>query len=189
MVNPERNGQGIGASVLRKEDIRFLRGTGCYVDDIELPGLQEVAFLRSPLAHARILSIRKPPGAEPRVFVAEDLDIRAVQAKLGLPGFKSSEYPPIARGKVRFVGEAVAMCVAATRAEGEDLAGRIELDLAPLPAIVDAIAGRDAPAALVHESWKDNLFLQTAFDKGIAEVAATAPVVVRRSYRLARQVM
>ena len=189
MVNPDRNGQGIGASVLRKEDVRFLRGSGCYVDDIELPSLQEVAFLRSPLAHARILSIRKPPGAEPLVFVAEDLDIRAVQAKLGLPGFKSSEYPPLARGKVRFVGEAVAMCVAATRAEGEDLAGRIELDLEPLPAVVDAIAGRDAPAALLHEAWKDNLFLQTAFDKGIAEVAATAPVVVRRSYRLARQVM
>ena len=189
MVDPERKGQGIGASVLRKEDARFLRGIGCYVDDIELPGLQEVAFLRSPLAHARILAIRKPQGAEPRVFVAEDLDIRAVQAKLGLPGFKSSEYPPLARGKVRFVGEAVAMCVAATRAEGEDLAGRIELDLEPLPAVVDAIAGRDAPAALVHEAWKDNLFLQTAFDKGIAEVAATAPVVVRRSYRLARQVM
>ncbi|MGZ3296828.1 MAG: xanthine dehydrogenase family protein molybdopterin-binding subunit, partial [Xanthobacteraceae bacterium] len=115
MVNPDRKGQGIGASVLRKEDARFLRGSGCYVDDIELPGLQEVAFLRSPLAHARIRSIRKPPGAEPSVFVAEDLDIRAVQAKLGLPGFKSSEYPPLARGKVRFVGEAVAMCVAATR--------------------------------------------------------------------------
>jgi aerobic carbon-monoxide dehydrogenase large subunit len=189
MVDPERKGQGIGASVLRKEDARFLRGIGCYVDDIELPGLQEVTFLRSPLAHARILSIRKPQGAEPLVFVAEDLDIRAVQAKLGLPGFKSSEYPALARGKVRFVGEAVAMCVAATRAEGEDLAGRIELDLEPLPAVVDAIAGRDAPAALVHDAWKDNLFLQTAFDKGIAEVAATAPVVVRRSYRLARQVM
>src|SRR3954463_15635450 len=129
MVNPDRNGQGIGASVLRKEDARFLRGIGCYVDDIEMPGLQEVAFLRSPLAHARLLSIRKPPGAE--VFVADDLDIRAVQAKLGLPGFKSSEYPALARGKVRFVGEAVAMCVAATRAEGEDLAARIELELEP----------------------------------------------------------
>src|SRR5512139_2353626 len=101
MVNPDRKGKGIGASVLRKEDARFLRGSGCYVDDIALPGLQEVAFLRSPLAHARIRSIRKPPGAEPSVFVAEDLYIRAVQAKLGLPGFKSSEYPPLARGKVR----------------------------------------------------------------------------------------
>ena len=121
MVNPDRNGQGIGASVLRKEDVRFLRGMGCYVDDIELPGLQEVAFLRSPLAHARSCSIRKPPARSRRFSSREDLDIRSVQAKLGLPGFKSSDYPPLAQDKVRFVGEAVAMCVAATRAEGEDL--------------------------------------------------------------------
>jgi carbon-monoxide dehydrogenase large subunit len=185
----DRKGQGVGASVLRKEDDRFLRGRGCYVGDIELPGLREVAFLRSPLAHARILAIRKPSGAEASVFVRADLDIRSVQAKLGLPGFKSSDYPPLAQDKVRFVGEAVAMCVAATRAEAEDLLGRIELDLDELPAVVDAVAARDAPQALVHEGWKDNLFLQTAFDKGMADVARTAPVVVRREYRTARQVM
>src|SRR5262249_26260074 len=111
----ERSGQGIGASVLRKEDDRFLRGGGCYVGDIELPGLREVAFLRSPLAHARIRSIRKPHGEEASVFVHEDLDIRPVRAKLGLPGFNPSAYPPLAHGKVRFVGEALAMGVAATR--------------------------------------------------------------------------
>jgi aerobic carbon-monoxide dehydrogenase large subunit len=185
----DRKGQGVGASVLRKEDDRFLRGGGCFVGDIDLPGLREVAFLRSPLAHARILAIRKPSGAEASVFVRADLDIRSVQAKLGLPGFKSSDYPPLAQDKVRFVGEAVAICVAATRAEAEDLLGRIELDLDELPAVVDAIAARDAPQALVHEGWKDNLFLQTAFDKGMADIARTAPVVVRREYRTARQVM
>ena len=189
MGGPDLDGQGIGARILRKEDARFLRGAACYVGDIALPGLREVAFLRSPLAHARIRAIRKPPGAEASVFVREDLDIRSVRANLGLPGFKPSDYPPLAQGKVRFVGEAVAMCVAATRAQGEDLAERIELDLEELPAVVDAIAARDAPPALVHEGWKDNLFLQTVFDKGIAEIAATAPVVVRRKYRMARQAM
>ena len=123
MGGPGSHGQGIGARILRKEDARFLRGGGCYVDDIALHGLREVAFLRSP-AHARIRSIRKPPGAEASVFVREDLDIRSVRANLGLPGFKPSDYPPLAQGKVRFVGEAVAMCVAATRAQGEDLAER-----------------------------------------------------------------
>ena len=63
MEPADRNREGIGARVLRKEDDRFLRGGGCYVGDIALPGLREVAFLRSPLAHARIRSIRKPPGA------------------------------------------------------------------------------------------------------------------------------
>jgi carbon-monoxide dehydrogenase large subunit len=184
-----RKGQGIGARVLRKEDDRFLRGGGCYVDDIELPGLREVAFLRSPLAHARIRSIRKPPDSETSVFVHDDLDIQPVRAKLGLPGFKPSDYPPLAQDKVRFVGEAVAMCVAATRAEAEDLVGRIELDLDALPAVVDAVAAREAPPALVHEGWKDNLFLQTSFDTGIADIAKSAPVVVRREYRMARQVM
>jgi carbon-monoxide dehydrogenase large subunit len=189
MGGADRKGQGIGASVLRKEDARLLRGLGCYVGDITLPGLREVAFLRSPLAHARIRTIRKPAGSEASVFVRADIGVRSVQAKLGLPGFKSSDYPPLAQDKVRFVGEAVAMCVAATRAEAEDLAGRIELDLDALPAVVDAVAARDAASALVHEEWKDNLFLQTTFDKGIAEIVATAPVVVRREYRTARQVM
>ena len=162
----------------------MLRGRGCYVGDIALPGVREVAFLRSPLAHARIRSVRKPPGSGATVFVRADLDVRSVQAKLGLPGFKSSDYPPLAQGKVRFVGEAVAMCVAASARRGRGpCRDASTLDLDELPAVVDAIAARDAPPALVHEEWKDNLFLQTAFDTGIAEVAATAPVVVRREYR------
>ena len=189
MEPADRNREGIGARVLRKEDDRFLRGGGCYVGDIALPGLREVAFLRSPLAHARIRSIRKPPGAEASVFVRDDLDIAPVQAKLALPGFKPSDHPPLAHCKVRFVGEAIAMGIAGTRAEAEDLIALVELDLEELPAVVDVIEARDAPPALVHEGWPDNVFLETAFDKGIAEVAATAPVVVRREYRTARQVM
>jgi carbon-monoxide dehydrogenase large subunit len=189
MEPADRNREGIGARVLRKEDDRFLRGGGCYVGDIALPGLREVAFLRSPLAHARIRSVRKPPGAEASVFVRDDLDIAPVQAKLALPGFKPSDHPPLAHSKVRFVGEAIAMGIAATRAEAEDLIALVELDLEELPAVVDVIEARDAPPALVHEGWPDNVFLETAFDKGIAEVAATAPVVVRREYRTARQVM
>jgi carbon-monoxide dehydrogenase large subunit len=189
MEPADRNREGIGARVLRKEDDRFLRGGGCYVGDIALPGLREVAFLRSPLAHARIRSIRKPPGAKASVFVRDDLDIAPVQAKLALPGFKPSDHPPLAHCKVRFVGEAVAMGIAATRAEAEDLLALVELDLEELPAVVDVIEARDAPPALVHEGWPDNVFLETAFDKGITEVAATAPVVVRREYRTARQVM
>ena len=181
---------GIGASVLRKEDDRFLRGRGCYVGDIAMPGLREVAFVRSPVAHAAIRAIHKPAGAEAAVFTRQDLaGVRSVQANLKLPGFKPSDYPPLAEGKVRFVGEAVALCVAATRAQAEDLAERVVLDLDELPAVVDALAERAAPSALLHEKWQDNLFLKTEFDKGIAAVAANAPVTVTREYRLARQVM
>ncbi len=189
MSSHDQGGEGVGARVLRREDERLLRGEGCFVGDIAMPGLREVAFVRSPLAHGRIRAIRKPADAASDVFVRADLAVRSVQSKLGLPGFKSSDYPPLAEHKVRFVGEAVAMCVAATRAEAEDLAARIEIDLEPLPAVVDALTARAAPPALVHEEWKDNLFLQTSFDKGLAEAAAGAPVVVRREYRTARQAM
>ena len=64
--------EGIGARLLRKEDDRYMRGRGQYVGDIRLPGMLEVAFLRSPLAHARIKGIRIPPAIRDRVFIAED---------------------------------------------------------------------------------------------------------------------
>jgi len=133
-------GEGIGARLLRKEDDRFMRGRGEYVGDIRLPGMQEVAFLRSPLAHARIKAINIPPALRDRVLVAEDLQgVAPIRADTALPGFKSSVQPILAIGKVRYVGEAVALCVAPTRAEAEDLAAEIEVDLEPLPAVHDML--------------------------------------------------
>ena len=153
---------GIGARLLRKEDDRLLRGRGQYVGDIRLPGMQEVAFLRSPLAHARIRSIRVPPALRDRVFLADDLAaVAPIRADTALPGFKSSVQPVLATGKVRYAGELVAMCVAATRAEAEDMAAAIDLDLQPLAAVTDMLAARQAGSALVHEHWGDNLFLST----------------------------
>src|SRR5262245_35002901 len=115
-------GQGIGARLLRKEDDRFLMGRGQYVGDLKLPGMQEVAFLRSPLAHASIKGVRVPDKLKSRVFVAEDLaDVAPIRADTALPGFKSSVQPVLASGKVRYVGELIAMCVAGTRAEAEDM--------------------------------------------------------------------
>jgi aerobic carbon-monoxide dehydrogenase large subunit len=109
--------QGIGARVKRKEDARHLRGRGSFVADMMLPGQREVAFLRSPIAHGRIVSIGKPPGCESSVFVRDDLaDIADIVAANTVPGYRNSKCPPLAHGKVRFVGEAVAMCVAPTRA-------------------------------------------------------------------------
>src|SRR5262245_23345844 len=129
--------QGIGARLLRKEDDRFMRGRGQYVGDIKLPGILEVAFLRSPLAHARIEAIRD------RVFIADDLaGVMPIRADTALPGFKSSTQPILAVGKVRHVGELIALCIAPTRAEAEDLAAEIDLDLDPLPAVVDMLEGR-----------------------------------------------
>src|SRR5579864_5337104 len=69
----DTGGTGIGARLRRKEDARFLAGKGNYVSDIQMPGLKDVAFLRSPLAHARIHGVTKPKGTESDVFVAADL--------------------------------------------------------------------------------------------------------------------
>src|SRR6202167_3458555 len=155
-------GQGVGARLLRKEDDRFMRGRGEYVADIRVVGLMDVAFVRSPLGHARIRGIGVPARYRDVVFTADDLTgVKPIRAVSGLPGFKISEQPVLATGKVRHVGELIAMCVAPTRAEAEDIAASVTLDLEELPAIHDMLRARDADAALVHEHWGDNVFLES----------------------------
>jgi len=182
-------GQGVGARLPRKEDDRFLRGRGQYVADIRLAGLQDVAFVRSPLAHARIKAIHVPQRFSDVVFTASDLaGIEPIRAVSGLPGFKISEQPVLASGKVRHVGELVAMCVAPTRAEAEDIAASVVLDLEPLAAVYDMRKARDAGSALVHEHWGDNVFLESLFEVDITQ-AFDAPIKVMREISTARQCM
>jgi len=182
--------QGIGARLVRKEDDRYMRGRGQYVGDIKLPGMLEVAFLRSPLAHARIKSISIPPELRDRIFVAADLaGVLPIRADTTLPGFKSSTQPVLATGKVRHVGELVAMCIAPTRAEAEDLAAAIELDLEPLPVVADMLDGRKPGAPLVHEPWGDNLFLVSNVEADFEAAKAKAAYSVTRELRTSRQVM
>lgn len=183
---------GVGKSVRRKEDDRFLRGRGEFVDDIKRFGLCDVAFLRSPVAHGRIRTIAKPAGREDAVFVAGDLTgVAPIRADSGLPGFKSSLQPVLAGDKVRYVGELVAACVADTRAGAEDLAAAIHLDIEPLPAVSDMLQARAPGAPLLHDHWGDNVFLET-FVEGSADLEALkreAAASVTRSFRTARQSM
>ncbi|MHC2534695.1 CO/xanthine dehydrogenase Mo-binding subunit [Bradyrhizobium diazoefficiens] len=141
-----RSGQGVGVRLPRKEDDRLMRGRGQFVADIRLSGLQDVAFVRSPLAHARIRAIHVPERHRGSVFTAADLvGIKPIRAVSGLPGFKISEQPVLATGKVRQVGELVAMCLAPTRAEAEDIAASVTLDLEELPAVYDMLKARASP--------------------------------------------
>lgn len=182
--------QGVGASVPRKEDERFLRGRGQFVGDIKLDGMMDVAFVRSPLAHARIRAIHVPAHLKDRVYTMPDLvDVRPIVAVSAIPGYKPSRQWPLAQDKVRQVGELVAMCVAPSRAEAEDIAAEIELDLEELPAVVDMLDGRKSGAPLVHEDFGDNLYLVSAFDDDIDPVARRADVKVTREIRTARQCM
>lgn len=184
-------GQGVGARVLRKEDERHLQGKGRFVADIAMPGLQEVAFLRSPLAHARLSAIRKPEGSEQQVIVRADMvEAQDIVADSALPTYKPSAQPPLASGKVRFVGEPMAMAFADTRAEAEDIAERITAELDELPALADVHVARQRSADVrVHEHWVDNHFLTLNIDKRFEALSRDAPVVVRRQVNLARQCM
>ena len=117
--------EGIGARVPRKEDARHLAGKGNFVGDMVMPGLQEVAFLRSPLAHARITGATIPPELAGQVFVRGMMtDAQDILAPSALPTYQVSSQPPLASGKVRFVGEGVAMAFAPTRAQAADLLAR-----------------------------------------------------------------
>jgi carbon-monoxide dehydrogenase large subunit len=182
--------EGIGSSVLRLEDDRYLRGRGRFIADIQLPGMLDVAFVRSPLAHARVRSITKPEGFEASVFVMADLEgVQGIRADSGLPGFRSSVQPVLAFDKVRHVGEPLAACVAATRAEAEDIADLVALDLEELAAVVEMTRARDPGAALVHDHWPENVFLESAVDIKFEAAIKDAAVRVKRTLRTSRQSM
>jgi carbon-monoxide dehydrogenase large subunit len=178
--------KGVGARLPRKEDRRFLLGQGEYVANIRLAGMLEVAFVRSPMAHAKIRGIKKPAG----VYTAGDLGgVKPIRAVSSLKGFKASDQPILARDKVRQVGELVAVCVAPTRAEAEDLADEVEVTFDELPAVVDMLEARLKPPALVHEEWGDNIFLESLVDADLTDIQKNAAVKVRRKIRTARQHM
>ncbi len=182
--------QGIGARVPRKEDARFLLGRGNYVSDMVLPGQMEVAFLRSTVAHGTIRAARKPPGREADVFLRGDLKgLKSIVAPSTLPNYRDSEHPPLADGKVRLVGEAIALCVAPSRAEAEDLAEQVEVEIDELPALASIESAKAAATTRVHDHWPDNLFVTLGMDNGFEDKSKGAPVVITREIALSRQAM
>src|SRR3954463_2728803 len=156
----------IGARVPRKEDYRFLTGAGQYTDDVALAGQTYAAFVRSPHAHATLRSIRtdKAKKAQGVVAVFTGADLAAGKVG-GLPcgwlitdvkgqPMKEPPYPPLAQGKVRHVGERIAVVIAETQAQARDAAEMIEVDYQPLPAVVNAAKAKNGPA--LHEVAPDN---------------------------------
>ena len=181
--------QGVGARILRKEDDRLMRGRGEFVADLRFAGMRDVAFVRSPLAHGRIRGIAVPEAFKDAVFTAADLEgVKPIRAASGLRGFKVSDQPSLATDKIRYVGELVAMCVAPSRGQAEDIVATVALDLEELPAVYDMLAARESGSALLHEHWGDNVFLETFVDVNIEKVLE-APIKVTREIRTARQCM
>jgi aerobic carbon-monoxide dehydrogenase large subunit len=181
---------GIGASVIRKEDDRFLRGRGQFVADIRMAATCEVAFVRSPVAHARLKSIHIPEEFQKVVFTAGDLiGVKPIVSAPPLKGFKYSSEPILAVEKVRYVGEMVAMCLAPSRAQAEDIASNVLIDFEELPAVTDMLAACRPDSPLVHEEWGDNIFVEFEENGPIDEVAKSAAIRVTRSLRTARHCM
>ena len=179
--------QGVGASLPRKEDARLMRGRGQFVGDIRLPNMLDVAFLRSPYAHGKIQGLDIPEALKRQVFSAADLKgVKAIRAVSGLPGFKVSEQPILAQDKVRHVGELVAMCVASSRAEAEDLVAQVGFRVEELKPVVDMEFGRTAQAPLLHEHWPDNVFLETNIHVN-SSIFEQAKIRVTREIRTSRQ--
>ena len=162
-------GTGIGAAVRRREDERFLRGRGNFVDDINRPGQVYVSFLRSPHAHANIRSIdssaAKAASGVVAVYTGEDLEADGVGGlicgwTITQPNgetHKAPKHPVIAVGKVRHVGEVVAMVLAESQHQAKDAAELIEVDDEALPATVSIDKTFDEGAAQVHEDAPGNL--------------------------------
>lgn len=182
-------GHGIGARVLRKEDWRFLNGVGRYVADIARPRLLEAAIVRSPVAHGRNLKVTVPEGADYPVFTADDLaaaGVKPIHVVSKYPGHQAADYPHLATGKLRFVGESVAVCLAETRAGAEDLAAQTGVEFDPLPPVIDMIAAVEDTAAKIHDNWDGNVILDSLFEAN-AEGMAGAAISVTRTFRMNRQ--
>ena len=193
-----------GASVRRKEDPRYLRGEGRFVDDIKLPGMLHAAFVRSPHAHAHIAAIRtdaakRLPGVA-HVFTFADLErwmkplplFGAIPPGLAARVAVTMKQPhqlAMCRDEARHVGEIVAMVVAGSRAVAEDGCELVEVDYEPLPALADveAAAWPDAPA--LYPAWGDNIAL--SFKTGFGDVEAAfrqADARVRERFVIPRYV-
>ena len=188
----QQQGGYIGKPLRRREDVRFVCGSGRYVDDVVLPGLAWCVFVRSPHAHARIRAIStRAAAARPGVLLtltAEDW-AKAGHGELtvvhpmpfsdGRP-MNAAPRPAFARDEVRHVGDIVAAVVAETRFAAEDAVEAVEVDYEPLPAVTTPRAAAEPNAPLVHEKFGTNLVFEIERGdrrKAEAAMAAAAKVV------------
>ena len=186
LSNPPLSALGpIGLPIRRREDERFLTGVGQYTDDVAMHGQTFAAFLRSPYAHARIRSIdldaaRAAPGVV-QIFTGPDLAEAKVgglpcgwliHSKDGSP-MKEPPHPVLAQGKVRHVGDQIAMVVAETYLQAKDAAELIVVDYEELPAVID-ITQADGHAGAVHDEVANNVCYDWAHGSKDAVDAAFA---------------
>ena len=185
-------GKLVGGSVERVEDGRILVGRGRYVDDVVLPGMLHAAFVRSPIAHARITSVdvseaRAVPGVV-AVYVAEDIEgvAKPLDFRFGIDGHRPPVHEALTRDKVRFVGDPIALVVANSRYVAEDACDLVLVEYDELPAVTTTTQGLASDAPLVFDDLGDNVIHRDpegAFSWGDVEaVFAEADRVVSGSF-------
>ncbi len=184
----------LGSPMRRKEDRRLLTGRGRYVEDLRFPGMAHAAFVRSPHAHARVISIaaaaaRAMPGAI-AVYTARDLPecARPIPPSIAPPaGFRATTQPVFADPLVRYAGEVVAAVIAEDAYIAADAAAAVAVDYEPLPAAGTLEAALAPDAARVFGDWPDNVAgLSTAKVDDPDAAFARADVVVEATLGLAR---
>lgn len=165
-----------GQALKRKEDPRFITGTGNYTDDVVIPGTLHAAMVRSPYPHAKLRgidteSVKDMPGVI-RVLTGQDVKdagLGSIPVGWLLPELKTPAHPAIALDEANHVGDIVAVVIAETRAQAEDAAAALEVDYDALPAVSSASAALKEGAALVHDDVPGNV----AFNWEIGDEAAT----------------
>jgi carbon-monoxide dehydrogenase large subunit len=198
-MNDQTNAPFIGRSIKRREDRRLLTGRGQFIADFELPHMLHAAFVRSPVAHARIraIDLSRAAAVPGVVYVLGGPELAQLlppvpDTQLVLPSkwttqvqhkFINPQQPLLAYDKVRHVGEAVAVIVARTRYAAEDAAQLVELDLDPLPPVLDPEASLSAGSTIVHDHFRTNLVGSFTIAKGDVERAmARAPRKLKRRF-------
>jgi carbon-monoxide dehydrogenase large subunit len=191
--------EGIGASVARKEDKRFLTGKGRYTDDMSVPGMKYAFFVRSPYAHARIKSIDMAAATDmPGVIaILEGKQLQAdaigniicgwmIHSKDGSP-MKMGVWRPLAHETVRYVGDAVAIVVADSLGEARDAAEAVLVEYDVLPAVTEAVKALEVGQPQLHPEAPNNLIFDwqlgdgAAADKAIAEAAHVTEITLRNN--------
>jgi len=183
-----------GQRIKRNEDPRLLMGQALFVDDVNLPEMLHIAYVRSPYAHARINSIDVSAALElegvEAIYTAADLGDywRTGLLNVSKPPIKDSVFharlhPILAKDKVRHVGEGVVCIVAESRYIAEDAANLVLVDYEPLPVHVDTMKALDADAALIHDDLEDNVAAHVVQEKGnYAKAKAEADLVLEREF-------
>jgi carbon-monoxide dehydrogenase large subunit len=187
IVAPQKNGSTFGDSMLRKEDARFVRGSGHYVDDVQLKGMLHLSLLRAPVAHARLKSIdvsraKAAPGVK-MVITGADL---AAHKLAWMPTLAGDTQAVLVTDKVRFQGQEVAFVVADSRYHAQDALELIDVEYEPLPVLVDPHKALEPGAPIIRddkEGKTDNTcFEWSVGDSGAVQAAFNRPdaVVVKQ---------